>query len=180
MSCTDCKEMSEFVPNNLEIHNVKTLPTQSRQPQSLRIKRAWLHLNEGTPIEDVASYFFQQSKKLGGPVPREKLLGSLCQPWRWGGHAPCKLRGTLLWSREHAFLMLASVFPVFKIAHFGSIHPSVRHRRPYHPRVETGTARRGRAGRGGCRAMRSTRKPFSVACSPASSCPFISCLRPCC
>lgn len=38
-------------------------------------------LNVETQIEDVASYFLQWSKKLGGPVSKEKLLSSLCLLW---------------------------------------------------------------------------------------------------
>lgn len=103
----------------------------------------------------------------------------LPQFWRWGGAHTLLAVGNSPWNRgERVFWMPASVFPVFKIAHFPSI-----------PQTQTWKAlslcrdrysEKVRAGRGGFRAMRSTRKPFSVACSQASSCPIISCLHPHC
>lgn len=80
---TDCKEMKVCLCLVIwKFTILKTPTTQSRQPQSLRIQKGLTPLTEGMQIEDVASYFFQQSTKLGGPVPKGKLLSSLCQPGR--------------------------------------------------------------------------------------------------
>lgn len=77
---------SEFVPNNLEIHNVKTLPTQSRQPQSLRIQKGWTPLKWGNanwrcgfillPTEQEAGWFCAQGEASGFTVPTLEVGGT--------------------------------------------------------------------------------------------------------